>query len=623
MADRRWTRVLAVVVALLVQGCGVSPKGGRMDYHFALSGEIKGFDPALSNDVPNSRVLGALFEGLLQYHYLDRPYRVIPALAEAMPTVSEDLLTYTFKIKPGVLYHDDPCFEGKRRALKAGDFVFAWKRLADVKTQATGWWVLDGWIQGLNEWRDQGKEGAGSDYAAVVEGLQAPDDQTLVVKLTKPYPQFLYVLTMTFTVPLAEEAVRFYGAEFLNHPVGTGPYQLKEFTPNSRVVLDRFPDFRPETYPTSGSAWAKENGMLADAGKTLPFLDRITYKIIVEPQPAWLEFRRGNLDRAAIPKDNFDAVMDNPRQLGKALVDAGVKLQIWPSQTQWWVAVNMADPVLGHLEPEAPHLKDELREIHKTALAERKKLVPTMTNEKALLVRRAIAWSHDARKFLEVMQNGRGEPADAVFPPMLAAYDAAGIKTRYGYDPEKAKGLLAEAGFPGGKGLPVLSFDIRGSGSLSRQIAEFLKRGMEDIGFQVELVSNTWPEFLRKANMGRLQVYWGGWVGDYPDEENWMQLLYGPNGTPGPNYSNYANPEYDELYRKTRIMADSPERREMLLAMNEMVMRDCPWRMSFVSTDYVLHHRWLKNFMYADPIYNWQKYLRVDLEDRARGLPAL
>jgi oligopeptide transport system substrate-binding protein len=143
---------------------------------------------------------------------------------------------------------------------------------------------------------------------------------------------------------------------------------------------------------------------------------------------------------------------------------------------------------------------------------------------------------------------------------------------------------------------------------------------MEEIGLKVQLVGNTWPQFLNKANQGQLQVYWGGWVGDYPDEENWLQLLYGPNGTPGPNYANYDNPEYNELYETIRIMSDSPERRALIHRMNNLALRDVPWRMSFTSTDYVLRHRWLKNFMYADPIYNWQKYLRVDMADRARGV---
>lgn len=576
-------------------GSGGSPASKKMVYRFALSGEIKGFDPALSNDVPNSRVLGAIYEGLMQYHYLDRPYRSIPALADGMPEVSKDSLTYTFKIKKGVRYHEDEAFGGKVRTLKAQDFVFAWKRLADPRTKATGWWVLDGWIQGLNEWRDKAKDApkmsegdaAWKVYEEEVVGLKALDDHTLVVKLTKPYPQFSYVLSMVFTVPLPQEAVRHYGEEFLNHPVGTGPYYLKTFVPNSQIVLLKNPHFRPETYPTTGSKWAKDHGMLEDAGKKLPFIDKIIYEIIVESQPAWLKFLSGHLDRAGIPKDNFDSAMPSG-ELSDELKQMGVKLQVWPSQTQWWIGMNLKDPVFQ--------------------------------GEQGLHLRRAIAYSHDAKKFLKVIRNGRGQLANTVYPPMLAAYDEETVGDYYAFDQAKAAQELVLAGYPEGKGAPKLKIDIRGSGSTARQIAEFIQRGIRDIGLDGELVSHSWPEFLKMANQGELQLYWGGWVGDYPDEENWMQLLYGPNGAPGPNYSNFKNAEYDALYEKIRVMNDSPERRKLIQKMNRIAIDHVPWRMSFCSTDYVLHHRWLKNFMYADPIYNWQKYLRIDPVEKAKGI---
>jgi ABC-type transport system substrate-binding protein len=589
-----WTRRLLgaallplIGVALLSLGCGGKPKSKGMEYHFALS-SVKGFDPAVANDVPSSRVLGAMFEGLYQYHYLDRPYRVIPAVAEGMPEVSKDRLEYTFKIKKGVRFHDDPCFKGKTRFLTAQDFVYAWKRLADPKTAATGWWTLDGWIVGLNKWRDAASKSGSADYTQEVPGLRATDDHTLVVKLTKPYPQFLYILTMSFTVPLAQEVVEFYGKDLLNHPIGTGPYVLKKYATNSRIVLDKNPNFREEHYPTTGSKWAQDHGMLKDAGKRLPFLDRIVYKIIIEPQPLWLEFRRGDLDRASIPKDNFDSAMATSTELAPDLKKEGVQLQVWPSQTMWWIGMNAAD--------------DDLK------------------GEKGLHLRRAIAYSHDAKKFLKVIRNGRGELADSIIPPMMAAYDKKAITARYDFNLDKAREELKLAGYPDGKGAPALRFDIRGAGSTSRQIAEFVQRGMQEIGLKVSLVSNTFPQFLRKANAGQLQVFWGGWVGDYPDEENWLQLLYGPNGMPGPNYANFKNAEYDALYEKIRIMADSPERRKMIHRMENLALDACVWRMSFVSTDYVIYHRWLKNFTYADPIYNWQKYLRIDSEDRAKGI---
>ncbi len=581
---------LVAVASLLVTACGgPSPGGsgtgagtGKSVYRIGLSSAIKGFDPIDANDVPTAGVLGAIHECLVQYAYLKRPYVIEPALAESW-SVSEDGKTWTFKLKKGVRYHDDPVFQGKPRDLVAGDFVYAWKRLADKSLHANGWWIFESWIQGLDEWRE-----AGGDYAKPVPGLETPDPHTLVVKLNRPYPQFLWVLAMVYSAPVPPEAVEKYGKDFLNHAIGTGPYRLRQHVPSSRIDLVRHEHFRPESYPSEGSEWAKQRGLLADAGKKLPFVDEIRYEIILESQPAWLQFMAGKLDRNSIPKDSFEGAMSGKDQLARDMVAKGIELQIWPSQTLWWVGMNVADPVFQ--------------------------------GEKGLHLRRAIAYSHDAAKFVKVLYNDRGQVSKAAIPPMLPAYDETRLEWDYDFSLEKARKELELAGYPGGVGAPKLRFDTRSADSLSRQIAEFVVRGLEEIGLKVEIQTNTFQQFLQKARQGQAQIFWGGWVGDYPDEENWLQLLYSKNARGGTNYSQYENPEFDELYLKTREMADSPERRAMIQKALNLVLRDCPQRMSFVATDYILSHRWVKNYMYGDAIYNGQKYVRIDDADRAKGL---
>lgn len=578
-----WAMVTALVLGGLVGCGGTASDSGRMVKRMALTANIGGFDPAQANDVPSARVMGALVEGLMQYSYFERPYKVEPALADGFPVVSPDGLTYTFKIKKGVYFHPDPCFKkGPGRELVAQDFIHAWKRLADTKVQSSGWWILDGWVVGLNEWKD-----AGADYSKDVPGLMAPDPHTLVVRLTKPYPQFLYVLTMVFTAPVPPEATEAYGKELLNHAIGTGPFMLKEWVPNSKIVLVRNPRYREETYPTSGTDWARQNGLLADAGKKLPFLDGIQYEIISEDQPRWLKFLSGQLDRNDIPKDNFDSVMVAPGKLNPEIEKKGIKVQSFLSQTLWWVEMNVQDPLLS--------------------------------GEKGLHLRRAIAYSHDAATFLRVIRNGRGVPSRTIIPPMLPAYDETKIAHDFSFDRAKAAKELELAGYPGGQGLPRLRFDSRSHDTLGKQIAEFVVKDLAAVGIPCDIEVHTFQEYLKRARKGQNQISWGGWIGDYPDEENWLQLLYGKNAAGGPNYSQYVNPAFDALYERIRVMSDSPERRTLIQEAMNIALADCPWRMSYCPQDYVLSQRWLMNYMASDPIYNGQKYLRIDVFDQQKG----
>ena len=191
--------------------------------NLVVSAEIKGLDPIFADDAYSSGEVARIYEGLLEYHFLKRPYTLIPNLAESLPEVSKDGSTYTFKIKKGVFFHDDACFPGgKGRELNAQDFVYSLKRLADPKLQSTGWWLLQDKIVGLDEWRNKYSGKPTVDYSEVVEGVKALDQNTLQFKLKKSFPQFLYALAMPFTFVVAEEAVNKYGKEFINHPVGTG-----------------------------------------------------------------------------------------------------------------------------------------------------------------------------------------------------------------------------------------------------------------------------------------------------------------------------------------------------------------------------------------------------------------
>lgn len=577
-------RLLVLLLALALAGCGGAPPPPRdapppAILRLALPSDIRGWDPAQSNDIPTTKVLGAAFESLLQYHYLERPLKVIPDLARAMPTVSPDGKTYTFQLRSGVRYHDDPCFGGAARTVRAEDFVHAFQRVADPAVRSGGWWVLEGWIEGLDAWRD-----AGADYSQPVPGLEAVDEHTFRVHLTRPYPQFRFMMTMVAFAPMPREAVATYGKDLVAHAVGTGPFRLERYQQGHRIRLVKHPHYRDVRYPEEGPEWALSKGLLVDAGARLPLVDEVHYEVIVEPQPAWLKFLAGHFDIGPIPKDSFTSAVVGGRTVSPDLAAKGIRLQQRDSQTIWWLGMNLADPIFQ--------------------------------GEAGAHLRKAIAHAHDARRFVDLIFSGRGRPHLGILPPDLPGYSPEAAAKGPTRDLRAARQHLAQAGWPKGREAPRLRLDLRDESSTQRQAGEYLQRELGRIGLKLELVGNTYQAFERKARRGKLQLYLGRWTADYPDAENWTQLLYGPNSPPGTNASGFRDDEYDRLHEETRLMVDSPTRAAKLRRMQEIVARELPWRVSFLETKFVLHHEWVKNLLETDEIYNGHKYLRLDLRRR-------
>ena len=280
MKMRNILLVLSLLAASVLTGCAKKQDASERVLNIVSSAEIKGFDPIMADDLYSGREIAKIYEGLLTYHWLKMPYELIPNLAEAMPEVSKDGLTYTFKIKQGVVFQDDAAFpNGKGREIEASDFIYSIKRLADSHTQSSGWWVLDGKIKGLNEWRDKNTSLTVSNYDEEVIGLKALDKYTLQFVLAKPFPQFLYSLAMGFTSVVSKEVVAKYGKEFINHPVGTGPYILPKFDQGKRIVYTKNPTFREKFYPSDASPEYKH--LLSDAGKKLPLVDKVIVNIFI------------------------------------------------------------------------------------------------------------------------------------------------------------------------------------------------------------------------------------------------------------------------------------------------------------------------------------------------------
>ncbi len=575
--NNKFLCVLLVSLSLFSLSCRKAGQDGASNVlQVSLSDEISSLDPAESYDTISASVVYQVYEQLYQYHYLKRPYVLEPLLAEGMPKVEENGTKYTIKIRSGVRYHADKAFKGAVRTVKAQDFVDQIKRLAFKANNSNGWWLFDGKIKGLNDFREK----AGSDFKKFkelgVEGLQAPDDQTLVIRLTAPYPQMLYSLAMSFTSPMPMEAIEAYNNSLHEVMVGTGPFQLEEWNHQGILKLKKFADYHEAVYPTQGDRQANEGDMLKDAGQRLPFLEGVHFHIMKESQTRWLNFQAKKIDFAEITKDNFESAIDANGNLTPDLKAKNIKLHITPRLTYWWTSFNMKDPILG-----------KNKNLHL-----------------------AIAHAIDVDKYIQVFTNNIGQKANSIYPPGIPGYDPAHQLT-YEYNQAKAKEYLAKAGYAGGKGLPALTYDVRGSSTTNRQQAEFIAAELEKIGVKINIVLNTFPAFLEKARKGQLQLWQDGWAMDYPDAENCLQLLSTKNHAPGPNATFYSNPKFDQLFERVKLLEEGPEKRKLMVEMEKLVHDDLPWVMQYYARSYTLYHDYLKNYRHSDLVTNNLKYLRL------------
>ena len=582
--------VLITTALLVIAGCDGSkspPDSNEIVLYSALPAKVRGLDPGDIGDVTSTLTASQIFECLYQYHYLRRPYELVPQLADGTPEVSTDGLAYAIKIKKGVYFADDLCFGDKKtRELKADDFIFAWKRIADIKYLSKNWWIFEGKIIGLDEFREYSKTckaAADVDYSRPIEGLQAPDDYTLIIKLKKPWPQIAYLLAHLPTAPIAREAVACYGRDIINHPVGTGPFRLKTWHKGSYIEMARNPHFRGEFYPSQGEDADAANGFLADAGKPLPFADRILMMIVQEDPPRWFLFMQGKIDASGIPKDNFNEAVDKRGTLTPEMKKRNISLEVFRDPSTYWLGFNMEDEILGRNKP----------------------------------LRQAISCSIDRRKYIELFTNDRGEVAYGFIPPLMKDYNPDIKQVGIEYNPDKAKQLLAEAEKIYGGKLPKLTLAMPSTDVVARQEGDFLNRCFKSVGLNIDIDYMDWPTFLEKIKTKSAQVFMLGWIADYPDIENFLQLFYSKSISPGPNNFNYSNPEFDKIYRQAVIMQDCPERTELYRKAERIVVEDCPAVFLLHGVAYVLHHDWVHNYKPHAFGYGLSKYYRIDKAKRA------
>lgn len=674
-----------LLLGSLLAGCDGGPWNDPYPQRDAVSNILyssfserpKHLDSVRSYSSNEYAFIAQIYEPPLQYHFLKRPYKLVPLTLERVPEpaffdAAGDPLPqdaeaeqvgfseYLLRIRPGIRYQPHPAFakgadgrhlyhdlaseriaalntladfpETGSRELTAADYLYQIKRLAFARLHSPIAGVMGEYILGFRALSEalevadkMAREQTGLDKPYLdlrpfpLEGVQVEDKYSFRIRLKGKYPQFLYWMAMPFFAPMPWEADRFYsqpGLEKRNisldwYPVGTGPFLLAENNPNLRMVLARNPNFHGETYPTEGEAEDAAAGLLHDAGKPLPFIDRAVYSLEREDIPYWNKFLQGFYDTSGITSDSFDQAVRFNDQGEAGLTDdmrnKGIELVTAVETSIFYMGFNMRDPVIGG------------------------------DSEHARLLRHAISIAVDYEEYISIFRNGRGVPAQGPIAPGIFGHreGLAGIN-RYVYDVvdgrpvrkpiDEARRLLAEAGYPGGRdqttGAPlVINYEAVGAGPDVKAMQNWVRKQFAKLNIQLVVRNTDYNRFQEKMRKGTGQVFMWGWNADYPDPENFLFLLYGPNskvGGEGENAANYSNPEFDTLFERMKNMDNTPERQELIDKMVGILRHDAPWAWGFHPKGFSLLHTWYHNVKPNLMANNTLKYKRLDPEVRVR-----
>jgi len=584
------------LAASLVGAAGAADMNKTLRVMFPIA--ETGFDPQPSQDYYSALVMRAIFDSLYAPDYLARPYRMVPSTAVALPEISADGTTWTIRVKPGIYFADDPVFAGKKRELTAYDYVYSWKRLVDPKVRSPNAFYVAGKLVGLDAAVENAKSTGKFDYDADIEGLRALDRYTIRLKLLAPDYTLMDSLAQTALAAVAREVVAAYGDAstwVMAHPVGTGPYVLKEWRRGQKIVLEANPGYREEYFPAApDKADNATRAIVAQMkGKRLPQIGRVEISIIEESNPQLLAFNSKALDYANVPADLVSKALDANNRLLPEYANEGVRLERATQPSIAYTYFNMDDPVVGGYTPD------------KVAL------------------RRAIVMAFNTPDLIRVWYQGQAIPATQPVPPDVAGH-VAGIATHAPYDPGTAKALLDRFGYKdrdgdGWRELPdgrpfVLSMGSTPSGR-DRERDELWTKSMAAIGIHVDFVKQKWPDLLKMARAGQLQTWSVGWITTTGEGDIFMQLLYGPNSGQN-NLGRFRNAEYDELYRASKRVPHGPERQKLYAKMDSIVAAYNPWELGVYRYENTLVQPWVLG--YRKHIYDehaW-KFYDIDLARR-------
>jgi len=546
--------------------------------HFAMQSAINTLDPAFSADLTSSKMIGELYDTLLEYDYLKRPYVLKPSMLSKMPEFDEKNMKYSFTLRDDLFFVHDKCFgvdeKGQflNRKVNSVDVKFSFLRIADARIHSSGYWLIRNKIKGIAGFREKSerfsiKKGMGyyDFYDDNISGIQILDDRRFDIYLEKNDPRFLYCLAMPYLSIVPKEALIFYNDDFASHPVGSGPFKLSFWKRRYKIEFERNDFYRKEKFH----------------GSSLPIPNKIVVYNVTQSLTAWLMFLRGELDMSALSKDAFNSVVDDDFNLIPALKNRGIKMSRVPKFQIYYIGFSFTDPLLAS----------------------------------NLNLRKAISLAYDVSK-REKLFNHCVIPAQGPIPPGCAGYDSKFINRYSSCNIQLAKKFLTKAGFSNGvdpkTGEPlILTFDLGGNSSTDRQLAELFVEDMKNIGIVIKPILNSWPRFLQKNANGEMQLFRVSWIGDYPDAENFLQLFYGPNAG-ACNRAHYKDSLFNKMYERVVSMSDSPERTRRYKQMSRYLTERCPWIFAYYPTAYQLTHTWVRNHVPHDFCFSNWKYLDFD-----------
>ena len=673
---------LLFFTTLLLSSCSNVPwnspypagESDRQVLYTSFTERPKHLDPAVAYSANEYDFIAQIYEPPLQYHFLKRPYTLVPLTATEVPrptyydatgnrlpdhTPADHIAysVYEIRIRPGIRYQPSPVLaqdaggryfyhsltavelaqkhaladfrETGTRELVAADYVHQIKRLAHPHLHSPILGLMSVYIIGLQEYATRLEK----EYARLVKdakgqaggalhldlegiplsGVQVVDRYTYRIKIKGKYPQFVYWLAMPFFAPMPPEADRFYdqpGMAEKNlvldwYPIGTGPFMLTVNNPNRQMVIERNPNFHGEAYPDEGMPGDAEAGLLAGAGKPLPLAEKVIFSLEKESIPYWNKFLQGYYDASGVSSESFDQVVRVSGQgevgLTEAMQAKRIRLATAVQTSTMYMGFNMLDPVVGGY------------------------------SERARKLRQAISIAVDYEEYIAIFTNGRGIPAQGPLPPGLFGNREGheGINP-YVYDwvnkasqrkpIAEAKRLLAEAGYPNGvdagTGAPlVLNFDITAAGPDDKVRLDWYRKEFAKLDVQLVIRNTDYNRFQDKMAKGNAQIFLWGWNADYPDPENFMFLLHGPQSkvkTSGENAPNYDNPEFNRLFEQMKNMDNGPVRQAIIDRMVEIVRRDAPWLWGLHPKSFALYHAWYFNAKPNLMANNTLKYIRIN-----------
>jgi ABC-type transport system substrate-binding protein len=589
----RWARLIVGIFGLFAAASAVADADPNKVLRIAFPVQETGFDPVRVSDLYSATINEAIFDRLLTYDYLARPAKVVPSVAETMPEVTDNGKTYLFKIRRGIYFAADPAFKGQKRELTAEDFVYTFKRHADPANRSPWLFMIEGKIEGLDELIEAAKKSGKFDYNAVVPGVVALDKYTLRFKLKAPDFLFLYTVAHSHFCAMAREIVEAYKDDLMAHPVGSGPYVLKEWKRGARIVLEANPDYRGFTWDFQPTDDPLDKEIVKDMrGKRMPQIGRVDISIIEEDQSRWLAFNQKELDYLALPGTFRPQVFDADNKLKPEWTEQGVSLFRAIDPDIAYTFFNFRDPLVGGFSKEK------------------------------IALRRAIIMAYNVEEEIKVIRKYQAVRAQMPIPVGVVGHDPR-YRDVNQYDPDLANKLLDYFGYkkaadgyrtlPDGKPL-VLKYATQSS-AIDRAFNELWKKSMDAIGVRIDFDVSKFADHLKAAKACQLMMWGAAWIADYPDGDNFMQLLYGPN-THQSNNGCYESKAFDEMYVKSRALPPSSAERNLLfLDMSRQIQVDGAWSLNVSRERNQMLRPWVKGYK-KHPILNTE-FVYMDLGPRS------